>query len=108
MKQLTFRLICFILLTAQLSIFNFAQTTPESISKPQQNESRVLEEGIPVEREFRRGQIHNYKVTLAAGQYLKVLVTQREVDVFVSLFGPDEKKIVEVNNSDFGIEQILV
>jgi CHAT domain-containing protein len=108
MKKLTFRLICFILLITQLPIFNLAQTNDSFTFKPEQNKSRVLEKGVSVEREVRSGQIHNYKVTLAAGQYLKVLVAQREVDIFVSLFDPDEKKVVQVNTREYGTEHISV
>ncbi len=111
MKPLMFRLICFILLTSQLSGFNLAQAKSDSTTEFAQDESRVLEKGVPIEREFRRGQVHTYKVTLAAGQYLKVLVTQHEVDVYVNVFGPDGKKIVQVDTvllgtSTLGTEQI--
>lgn len=108
MTRCSIRLICFILLIFQLSNVNFAQTKPESTSESGQDEPRVLEKGISVERDFRRGQVHAYKVPLTAGQYLKVYVRQREVDVYATLIGPDEKRIFGMNNSEFGTEQVSV
>jgi CHAT domain-containing protein len=64
----------------------------------------------PVERELAGGQSHSYRIGLAAGQYLRVVVDQRGIDVVVTLFGPDGKKIVEVDspNGDQGPEQLAV
>src|SRR5215831_6788284 len=66
-----------------------AQSSQESIS---------LELGKPVERELSGGQSHSYRITMISGQYLNVVVAQRGIDVAVSLFTPDGKKIIEVNS----------
>jgi hypothetical protein len=64
---------------------------------PSAQESILLEPGKPVERELPGGQSHSYKVTMISGQYLRVVVAQREIDVAVALFTPGGKKISEVN-----------
>jgi len=55
--------------------------------------------GQPVAREMRGGEEHAYQVTLSAGQYTRVVVEQRGIDVVLALFGADGKPIVEVDNN---------
>jgi CHAT domain-containing protein/tetratricopeptide (TPR) repeat protein len=62
-------------------------------------ESDSLEPGKPIERELYGTQSHSYKITMISGQYLRVVVTQRGIDVAVALFTPDSKKISEVNSA---------
>ncbi|MCI0423222.1 MAG: hypothetical protein L0312_29030, partial [Acidobacteria bacterium] len=64
----------------------------------QQTEIRELEPGKPIERELAGGRAHSYQVTLASNQYLYVVVDQRGIDVVVTLFGPDDKKLIEVDS----------
>jgi hypothetical protein len=59
---------------------------------------RVLEPGVPVERELAGGRVHSYRITLTSGQYCRVVVDQRGIDVVVRLFGPDSKQIAEVDS----------
>lgn len=68
----------------------------------------VLETGKPVERELAGGQSHSYQIVPEAGQYLRVVVEQRGIDVIVSLFGPDGKKVFDVDspNGDHGPENL--
>jgi len=61
-------------------------------------EAQRLEMGKAVEREMAGGQAHAYQLTLAAGQYLHVVVDQRGIDVVVVMFGPDGKKLIEVDS----------
>jgi tetratricopeptide (TPR) repeat protein len=69
-------------------------------SRDQQTDKAIptLELGKPVERELSGGQSHSYRVLLAAGQYLHVVVDQRGIDVVVGLYGPDAKKLTEVDS----------
>ena len=60
---------------------------------------RRLELGQVVERELAAGQSHSYQITLAADQYLHVVIEQRGVDVGVALLGPDGKKLAEANSA---------
>jgi CHAT domain-containing protein/Tfp pilus assembly protein PilF len=66
-----------------------AQTPQESIS---------LEPGKPIERELSGGISHFYKITMTSGQFLRIAVNQRGVDVVVALLTPDGKKISEANS----------
>jgi CHAT domain-containing protein/predicted negative regulator of RcsB-dependent stress response len=64
---------------------------------PSAQECISLEPGKPVEREISGGQSHSYKITLVPGQYLRIEVEQRGIDVAVALFTPDGKKICDVD-----------
>lgn len=57
-----------------------------------------LEIGARVERELKAGEMHEYSVTLTAGQYLRAVVEQKGIDVVVRLFGPDGQKLTEVDS----------
>ncbi|MGH9845228.1 MAG: CHAT domain-containing protein, partial [Blastocatellia bacterium] len=79
------------------------------IPRLQDEEVVLLEPGKPVERELSAGQAHSYRLTLAAGEYLRVAIAQRGVNVGVAIFGPDGRQIAEVDNSrdPKGLEEIL-
>jgi len=85
----------------------WAHTTP-SLSLPQataapnpaaqgEKDVRPLEPGKTIEREMAGGQAHTYQITLAAGQFLRVVVEQQGIDVAVALVAPDGKQIIEVD-----------
>lgn len=86
--------------------------TPQTINhsdpprSPQQ--ATALAPSTPVERELAGGQSHTFQLTLAANQYLQVVVAQRGIDVLVTLFAPDGKKLSEVDspNGTQGPEQL--
>src|SRR5215208_896568 len=62
-----------------------------------------LKQGRPIERELSGGEAHSYQLILAAGQYARLAVDQRGINVAASAFDPDGKKIVEadwVNTED--------
>ncbi|GBC78365.1 Regulatory protein AfsR [bacterium HR08] len=65
---------------------------------PQQAEPRDLIPTTPIERELRGGEVHVYRLALEAGQYVRVVVAQRGIDVVVRLFGPDGRQIVEMDS----------
>jgi hypothetical protein len=55
------------------------------------------------------GESHAYRIGLRSGQYLKVVIEQRGIDVVVRLFGPDVQKLTEVDNDPaVGMESIFV
>jgi CHAT domain-containing protein/Flp pilus assembly protein TadD len=69
------------------------------ISPVQENQqTRHLELSKPLERELAGGQSHPYKMTLSAGQLVKLAVDQRGIDVVVKLFGSDGKQIIEFDS----------
>src|SRR5262245_38954917 len=51
----------------------------EQAGRATQPEAIPLELGKPIERELAGGQSHAYQITLAAGQYLNVVVEQRGI-----------------------------
>jgi hypothetical protein len=67
-------------------------------------QSRQLEPGKPIERELVGGQAHSYQMTLAAGQYVKLVVEQRGIDVVVKMLGLEGKQIsqFDAENQDAG------
>ncbi|HKR60131.1 MAG TPA: CHAT domain-containing tetratricopeptide repeat protein [Pyrinomonadaceae bacterium] len=71
---------------------------PMITQQPKPAEVRELTLGIPVEQELKGGEFHTYRVKLEAGQYLKVVVEQKGIDVVVMLFGPDGKQVTEVDS----------
>jgi CHAT domain-containing protein/Tfp pilus assembly protein PilF len=70
-------------------------TRQQSAGAQDAQESTTLEPGKPVERELAGGQEHVYQLALAEGQYAKVAVEQRGVDLSVRLHGADGKLIAE-------------
>ena len=61
-------------------------------------ETALLEVGKPIERELAGGQAHSYGIALAAGQYLHVIVDQRGIDVVLTLYSLDGKKLAEIDS----------
>lgn len=57
-----------------------------------------LEQGKPVERALKGGEVHVYEVALTAGQYFKAVVEQKGIDVVVNVFAPDGKQVMKVNS----------
>jgi len=64
--------------------------------------------GQRLAREMRGGEEHTYQVTINAGQYARVSVEQKGIDVVLSLFGPDGKPVVEVDNNLSGTRGLEV
>ena len=59
----------------------------------------VLTVGHPIAREMRGGEQHTYQIPLSAGQYVRVVVDQKGVDVVLAVSGVDGKTLVEVDNN---------
>lgn len=64
----------------------------------QENETTLLEQGKPVERELAGGNAHSYRIKIETGQFLRAVVEQRGIDVVVKLFAPDGKQLLEVDS----------
>ncbi|MBA3711341.1 MAG: CHAT domain-containing protein [Pyrinomonadaceae bacterium] len=62
-----------------------------------QSEVTQLEPGRSVEREIAGGESHTYQISLAAGQFVRVVAEQKEIDVKLALATPDGKQLVEMN-----------
>ncbi len=61
------------------------------------SEPMALVSGQSVEREIVGGQTHTYQLLLTAGQFMRVVVEQKGIDVAVALVVPDGKQLIEVN-----------
>jgi tetratricopeptide (TPR) repeat protein len=63
-------------------------------------QGQQLNPGEPIERKLAGGESHYYayQLSLAAGQYVKLVVDQRGIDLVVRLFGPDGKQIREYDS----------
>jgi len=83
---------------------------PPSGAAQNNQDVRPLEPGKPIERELAGAQTHAYQITLAAGQFLHVVVEQRGIDVVATLFGPDGKQLFEVDspNGTQGPEPVFI
>lgn len=55
--------------------------------------------GRPLRGELKGGESTSFVIDLRAGQFVHVVVTQQDVDVVVSLFGPDEQRLRMVRTS---------
>jgi CHAT domain-containing protein/Tfp pilus assembly protein PilF len=63
-----------------------------------------------VERKMAPGELHLYRLTLPAGHYLHIEADQLGIDLTLTLFGPDDRKLSEVDrpNSTQGRESLLL
>ncbi len=77
-------------------IFCLLGISPESAA--QSSRPPKLEEKRPAQRELEKGQTHSYRIKLREGEFLRIAVEQKSIDVITSLTGPDGKEILEVNN----------
>jgi hypothetical protein len=92
----TFIIILFLVCTLGLSAS--AQVAPQSAT---------LLPGQSVERQIAGGESHNYQIRLAAGQFMRVVVEQKGVDVSVAFVAPDNKQVDEADfTGAFGEESI--
>ena len=78
-----------------------------STTAQDRRETRSLEGGGVVERVINRGETHTYQITLAAGQYLRVVAQQHYIDVKLKLFGPSGEKLVEVDAANYAIDKMI-
>jgi hypothetical protein len=58
-----------------------------SSTQLQQADTGDLKVGQAVERELKGGEGHSYHVPLTSGQYVRVVVEQKGIDVLVKVFG---------------------
>jgi CHAT domain-containing protein len=60
-----------------------------------------LEPGSRIEREIAGGDTHHYTVSLASGQYFRVVVAQASIDVAATLLAPNGVRLVTANSRSF-------
>ncbi|HKQ79522.1 MAG TPA: tetratricopeptide repeat protein [Blastocatellia bacterium] len=71
------------------------------------DEARPLEPGQIMEREIAGGHSHAYQITLAAGQFIRIVVEQKGVDVALTLAVPDGQPAQEINLTGVGGQESL-
>jgi len=74
------------------------QTTVESSKQTAQNDVPILEPGKPIARELSGGAVHSYQIVLTAKQFLRVAVDQRGIDLIVTLYDPNGKRIADFDS----------
>jgi CHAT domain-containing protein/Tfp pilus assembly protein PilF len=83
-------------------MFRVISTNHQPQAKPQTPASRnpqsaiELVPGAPIERELKGGEVHFYRITLASGQFLHVVVDQRGIEVVVRLLRLDGQPLAQV------------
>jgi CHAT domain-containing protein/Tfp pilus assembly protein PilF len=77
-------------------------------AKSQQENTHLVTIGKPVAREIRGGEQHAYQVTLSAGQYARVTVEQKGIDIVLALLGADGNPLVKVDNNLSGTRGLEV
>lgn len=68
----------------------------------------TLASGETVKGEMASGETRRFRIVLSAGQYLRVVVEQRGIDLAVALVGPGQKRLLEFDspNGNFGPEPV--
>jgi len=61
------------------------------------SEADELRPNATIERELAGGKTHVYHLTLAAGQYLRVVAEQRGIDLQIAVLAPDGKELISVD-----------
>jgi len=70
-------------------------------------DARRLETGKPIEQGLAGGEAHAYQLTLEAGQYAQVTVEQRRINVAMSVFDSDGKKLAEADMFGIGETELV-
>src|SRR5215472_315042 len=83
---------CFFVCVVSLCLF--AIVSAQSTQEPQ-----TLTPDTPVERELAGGESHAYQVKLTAGQFIRVVVEQKGIDLTIAFVAPDGKQVVETDRS---------
>ena len=91
-----------------LPLFLFGIREPLSHARTLQVRERPIVYGAPIEQALEGRQVDTYQIDLNEGQYVRIVVEQRGVDVVVALRSPDGAQIYEVDspNGTAGTEEI--
>lgn len=94
---------------AQIGIAVAQTNGGQQDAQPKEQDIPQLQLAEPVKRTIGGGQAHSYKILASAGDYLNVAVEQRAVDVTVTLFAPNGRKVLQVDspNGAFGPEPLM-
>jgi CHAT domain-containing protein len=74
-----------------------------------QEQTKALPALSPGEHELKGGETHSYQISLPSGQFFYALVEPKNIDVFVTLFGPDGQKFAVTNApNEWDVEPVLM
>lgn len=77
------------------------QTSREATTQAQEkDDARPLTPGKTFRRELRGGHSHSFQFNVEYGQYARVEVEQKRIDIVVSLFAPNGELIVDMDTND--------
>lgn len=62
----------------------------------EQHQANWLEPDKPIERELAGGQTHTYRVNLTTGQFLRVMVERRGINVVAAIVTPEGSRLAEL------------
>lgn len=101
--------ICVLFLCAGAAIVCSALPAVSSVRASQRAEQHgYLTPGQRVAREIDVGEVHTYKITLSAGQFLRVVVKERRgVNVALTLLGSSGRKLITFGTSPESIQNPL-
>src|SRR5262245_25439535 len=71
-----------------------------------QNAGNPLEPDKTIERDLAGGESHSYLITLVSGQLLEAFITQRQMDLTATLFGPDGRQVGQFDSLWHGPEPV--
>lgn len=99
------KMLLLFVLTFALAPLAFGQENGRAAKDPLE-----LKSGKPMERELKGEEVQSYQIKLKSGEFLHVIADQRGIDVKVTVFGPDGKKLGEVDspNGDDGPEPVML
>jgi CHAT domain-containing protein/Tfp pilus assembly protein PilF len=80
---------------AAVSAYNLPEWPPIA---PTQETGTVSLQAQPIEREFKGGEKHSWRISLRPGQYLKIVVEQKGIDVVVRLLEPGGRQLIEMDS----------
>jgi CHAT domain-containing protein/Flp pilus assembly protein TadD len=93
----TFVRVSLCLITALCVPLSSAQLDQQPEQSAAASNVTTLDSAAAVERELGGNAPHTYTLTLTAGQFMDVVVNQQGVDVVVTLHGPDNKPLAEMD-----------
>ncbi len=105
-QLMAIRIFFFLAILLAPPLATIANPFRQADSKPENQELRALKPDQPIDDELSSGESRYYRVTLAAGEYLRVEVAERGVDVYLTLADSGGQKLAESNDGDSGLESV--
>lgn len=78
----------------------------KGLNNQTQSGDKQLESGQPLERQIAGGKSHNYQIRVRAGQFIRVLVEPKGIDLSVSLTMPDGPQVLPIDVRSGALESL--